>query len=198
MVQNLLSLFSVRSEQDSILGAGWYPAANAIVHEWARTYHRNFVTVACVIAAISPQCEWERNLIIADDVLAERAISIGGALHENIRKARAILADNATTTTKYFKSGPKVFAFACNLAGAYDYPTIDTHASQAAMGDVRFTVGLKLNHYEAFSRAYIAAASRVDVKPAFFQSIIWHTWKRLHPRVAKIRARTQWIAIETE
>ena len=69
MRRNLLKLYSARIEQDDSLGRAWYPNAHRIVRDWSDTYSQSIATVACVIAAISPQIDWERNLIVADDVL---------------------------------------------------------------------------------------------------------------------------------
>jgi len=163
------------------------------MRDWSDSYGVSIATAACVTAAISPQCDWNRNLIIADEVLAGAVVpSIGGALHANIAKARAIYRDKAGTTMGYFKSGPKVASFAANLAGDYSLVTVDTHAVQAALCDVEVTLCLKWNVYEAFASAYVNAAKRVKLEPAFFQAVIWHTWKRIYPPAKKRSVRTQW------
>ena len=193
--RNLLRLYRSATETDYALGVAWYPRAHAIVCEWANTYERPIANVACIVSALSPQCSWERNLIIADDVLADRAISVGGALPANVRKARRILEDRATVMMPYFPHGPKVNTFAANLAGNYDVATVDTHCIQAALNDVEATINLKWSRYNVFSQCYVNAASRVGLAPAHFQSVIWHVWKRLHPRVSKIQQRRQWHVI---
>jgi hypothetical protein len=196
-VDNLLHLYRQETtDSDRELGMPWYPNAHRIVCEWSEHYNVSIATVACVIAAISPQCEWSRNLIIADEILAGMpALSIGGALNVNIIKARKILADHATTTVGYFKSGPKVASFSRNLAGDYSLVTVDTHATQAAMGDVHVTVSLKWNSYECFATAYDHAANKLGLEPAIFQAVIWHTWKRLYPRTVKLQERKQWHVV---
>lgn len=197
--RNLVRLYKRASDDDIRRGVAWYPTAHRLVLEWADTYQLATACVACVVAAISPQCEWERNLIIADDVLAGRPVSVGGATHANIDKARRILRDRSTDMSRYFKCGPKVTSFAVNLAGDYDYPTIDTHAVQAAMNDALTTdVVRNWQHYAVFVSAYIAAARKVKRSPAEFQAIIWHTWKRLHPRGQKLQDRRQWHVVATD
>lgn len=74
---NLHALYRATEPIDRSLGAQWYRTARQIVGEWSAHYRYHDTTVACVIAAISPQIDWERNLIIADDLLANRPISIG-------------------------------------------------------------------------------------------------------------------------
>jgi len=198
MIRNLSLLYRARTPQDDALGRAWYPNAHRIVTDWSDSYQLPIATVASVIAAISPQCVWERNLILADDVLAERAPSVYGALPANLAKAQRIRANRATDITAYFKSGPKVSSFACNLAGDWDIVTVDTHAAQAALNDVESTVSLKPTVYADFAEAYRHAAWGLDILPAHFQATIWHMWKRLYPRSVKLTRRRQWHVISTE
>jgi hypothetical protein len=199
LTDNLVSLYNQEATgADRAMGNDWYPEARGIVASWANTYHKPVACVASVIAAISPQCEWQRNLIIADDILAGRpAASIGGALYANIRKACAIRDQNAETTLGHLPYGPKVYNFSRNLAGDMQAVTVDTHATQAALGDVLATVNLRWTPYNTFADCYREAAKEVYTAPCDFQAIIWHTWKRLHPRMAKNKARNQWPSDDT-
>lgn len=180
----LTKLYGNATIADIKSGIAWYPKARAIVNEWSTHYGVSRETVACVIAALSPQNEWTRNLIQADDILAQRPVSIGG-IHTNIVKAQRILYDGATSTLAYFPQGPKVASFALNLAGNDTAVTVDTHASQAALGSTLRTYGLSWQPYMCFAAAYEIAAQRVGRQSAEFQAILWHTWKRLHPPEAK-------------
>lgn len=193
--QNLIRLYAKASPADIAAGLSWYPDAHRIVCDWAEHFELPIACVASIVAAISPQCEWPRNLIIAEDVLRNQPQSVGGALHANVRKARRIFADRATDITAYFPYGPKVASFACNLAGDYSHATIDTHAMQAALNDVQARYTLKLQPYACFAECYERVARKAGLEPAHFQAILWHTWKRLHPRVSKIAARRQWEPI---
>ncbi len=197
MARNLRHLYATETTKGDIaLGSPWYDDAHDIIREWSKAYGYSIATCAAVTAAISPQCEWTRNLIIADEILAgQPAPSIGGALLANIAKAKALRDADESDTRKVFKSGPKVYAFSRNLMGDLTPVTVDTHATQAALGDVEITLGLNAAKYEAFATAYERAALSLGYQPAIFQAIIWHTWKRMYPRVAKIQRRTQWEAI---
>ena len=195
LIRNLLKLYRQSTAADRAQGAAWYPAAHYIVQQWATTYCIHNATVACVIAAISPQTDWARNLIIADDTLAGRAPSISGALPKNVTKARRIIADAAFTTLPYFLHGPKVASFAENLQGRMNMVTVDTHAMQAALADPLATYSLKWRPYRVFAECYAHAAVKVGLAPATFQAIIWHVWKRLYPRVWKNQHRKQWEVI---
>jgi len=192
---NLLSLFDSRTASDEALGSVWYDNAHKLVLEWADTYSLPIATVASVVAAISPQVEWSRNLIIADDILAGRPASIGGAIRLNIDKAIRIRNGRLTSTLDVMPGGPKVASFAANLSGDLSVVTVDTHASQAALNNPLATVRLNWKHYTEFAEAYRYAAFKANREPAVFQAIIWHIWKRLHPTATKRVARRQWIPI---
>lgn len=206
ITDNLVTLYNRSSNgYDIVQGEQWYPEARRIVNEWSATYGYHPETVACVIAAISPQCPWPRNLIIADDILARRYPSIG-ALKSNVLKAETIRDDNHSNGSDMYPSlearmrasfptGPKVNSFAHNLAGLNHIVTVDTHAMQAALNDVKSTYTLKWGPYRVFAQCYVDAAKRIGRTPAEFQAIIWHTWKRLNPPASKRNQRRQWEVI---
>jgi hypothetical protein len=194
LASNLVALYATALPVDKVLGEQWYPKARAIVSQWAEHYGQSVETVACVVAALSPQNNWPTNLIQADDILANRPVSIGG-IRANIDKAERILRDRAIRTIEYFPQGPKVASFAINLSGDDTAVTVDTHAMQAALANVQSTYTLKWQPYICFATAYEIAANRVGRLSAEFQAIIWHTWKRVHPPQAKRNARQQWSVV---
>jgi hypothetical protein len=202
MRANLLRVYHKATESERIAGADWYPSARRIVGEWANTYRYHDATVACVIAALSPQCPWERNLIIADDLLANRAPSIG-AIRSNVRKAcilrdqtdSAELLDTAENRIgRVFSSGPKVTCFAGNLAGNDTLVTVDTHASQAAIGNPAITLYLRWPQYTQIAVAYVDAATRLHLAPSTFQATVWLTWKRLYPAALKRSIQRRYVS----
>lgn len=182
---NLRRHYARATPADIAEGLAWYPTAVAGSAKWAEWFGVNERTVACVIAAISPQCDWTSNLRIAFEVLSGQTLVTGGALRSNVAKARRILADKATSLDSYFKSGPKVTAFARNLSGDSDAVTIDTHAIQAALNDPTVYKGLHASAYEVIAGCYRDVARELGVKPCDFQAIIWCAWKRRYPRHKK-------------
>ena len=202
LADNLTRLFSRATSADINDGEAWYPNARRIVREWATAYAYHDATVSCVIAAISPQIDWPRNLIIADDVLAGRPPSIGGCIRLNITKAQRLRDDTTMLTCSVgvrmmtvFPYGPKVTSFAMNLDGDETAVTVDGHAMQAALNDVKADYRLGWKPYMCFASAYELAAKRAGVSTPTFQAIIWHTWKRLYPRMRKHQLRKRWEAI---
>jgi hypothetical protein len=193
MVDNIIGVYRQATQDERNRGAQWYPLAHEIVIEWATHFDRSIANVACVIAALSPQVEWSRNLIIADDVLHGNVPSIGSYIRSNLVKAERIRDDNATDTADYFLQGCKVRCFAANLAGNYDLVTVDTHAGQIAANNPAANVRVDTwRRYEPVSSAYLAAAKRLRIKPATLQAITWLTWKRLYPAGSKRNLRRRW------
>lgn len=193
MIRNLQRLYLEQSiGADRITGKEWYPLAHRIVCDWADTFERSIANVACIVSALSPQLNWERNLIIADDLLRNESPSVGGALPVNIAKAQRVRDERLSNLLAVFPGGPKVNSFAANLAGDYAIVTVDAHALQAALADVTTIRTLKWSAYAVVSDAYIAAAAALKMAPAELQATIWVTWKRLHPAAQKRVTRRQW------
>ncbi len=194
--RNLRKLYRSASAADVQAGSEWYPLAHRQMVEWAGIYSIPIATAACVTAAISPQVRWPRNLEIAADVLADRSLSAGTMCYQtNLAKARAILADRATSIDGYFKSAPKVASFSRNLAGDDSYVTVDTHALQAGLNDPCATTTLNAPRYAVFSRCYQRAAASLGVAPSAFQAVCWIAWKSRYPTIQKRELRTQWSFI---
>lgn len=182
---NLRRAFARATDADKREGVAWYPTAQAGCDTWANGFSLDSRTIACVIAAISPQCDWTSNLRIAFEVLAGQALVTGGALRVNVEKARAILEDKAVTLDRYFKNGPKVTAFAANLSGDARAVTVDQHAVQAAMNNPTWSHGVKPNVYAIVADCYRTVADELGLRPCDFQAIIWCAWKRRYPAARK-------------
>lgn len=187
LVNNLVAAYKLATSADRLDGANWYPAARAIVADWAGHYGLPPQTVANVIAAISPQIEWERNLIVANDVLNYLPPSVGGALPVNVAKAKVLRDSPTLTVSDIFPTGLKVGSFAANLGGDNTLVTIDTHAAQVALNDPTFNDAwtFKPTGYTTFARAYADAAARLGIEAPAFQAILWVSWKRRYPRASK-------------
>ena len=180
MRANVAHVYSLATADDIVRGRQWYPLAHGIVREWSDTFGRSIANVACIVAALSPQNEWSRNLIQAADILQGNNPSIGG-IDANIRKAQSIARDLATDTIDYFPSGFKVRAFACNLAGDNQIVTVDTHALQIVAADpiARLTIR-SWAQYADIVGAYTDTARKLGLEPATLQAITWCAWKRLY------------------
>ncbi len=176
-----------RTARDTRQGTHWYPAARRLVSRWAARYRLPRQTVANVIAAISPQCNWTDNKRLARAILdGQDPASLGGALRLNLRKARAIRDARARDIRLYFPKGPKVQAFAANLAGDDHALTIDRHATSAAHGRPCYD-SITSKQYTIIAQAYRDVARALGLPPARLQAVIWITWRRLHGRAVTRR-----------
>jgi len=185
--RNLRKLFASASDADKREGMAWYPNAESGARVWAERADIDARTVASVIAAISPQCDWTSNLRIAFEVIAGQALVTGGALRANVDKARAIMRDRATSPDGYFKSAPKVSAFAQNLMGNGARVTVDSHAVQACLNNPLWRKSLHAQAYNVFADVYADVAREVNLRPCDFQAVIWCAWKRRHTTADKQR-----------
>lgn len=188
MVNNLTKLYHSATIVELKQGKHWYTAANEIVREFADQYRLPDRTVAAVIAAVSPQCSWEANVRIAEDVLKGTAKVSHGAIKRNVEKAFKLSGVNIQDDTmltafmqSYFPTGPKVLNFALNLAGDLSKVTIDAHSLQAAVSDPTWSKGFKPSDYEDAVSAYKDAARLAGLPPAVFQAVVWLIWKRQFP-----------------
>lgn len=185
MARNLRALYRRATPADLREGLAWYPTAVAGCVTWSRGFGVDARTIACTIAAISPQCDWTTNLRIAFELLSGQTLVSGGALRMNVFKARQLLIDRAVSLNPYFKDGPKVRAFAANLCGDSTRVTVDAHAVQAALNDPLWRKSLHANQYAILADVYSAVARSFNLRPCDFQAIVWCTWKRRHSTANK-------------
>lgn len=199
LTRGILQVLSRATDSDIRAGLDWYPRACSGVESWSRTLGIPRATVACCIAALSPQCRWNANLKAALALLTGADIPRdGGVLNTNITKARRVLAGNLDTLDGVFKAGPKVKAFSLNLQGYADAVTVDVHAAQAATGIVEnHNVAIRLTPpvYEVFADCYRAAASLAGMRPCDTQAVVWTVWKHEHPPEHKRLLIRHWDAV---
>jgi hypothetical protein len=183
--RNLYKAFTRATPADIREGLAWYPTAVAGCLVWSKAFELPAETIACMIAAVSPRCDWTSNLRIVFELLSGQSIVTHGALPLNVRKARAIHQAKAVTVDNYYKLAPKVRAFAKNLQGQSWHVTIDRHAAQCAMNDATFTGGVTPAAYLVFADCYREVAYTLGYRPCDFQAILWCAWKRRYSRALK-------------
>lgn len=172
MVNRILSYATggFLSDEEIVKARNWYADAQALALSFSREFGVTLEIAASVIAATSPRTIWSFNVKHARAILAgEDAPS--GSLGTNDARGRACL----TLGFDGLGNGPKVNAFARNIAGDLHAVTVDMWALMAAMGDVygvpKFLA--RRGAYESISHAYRDAADQYGVKPAEMQAIVW-------------------------
>lgn len=193
MAANIAHVYSLSTEVERIDGAMWYPRANTIMRSFADFHGRTVMNVAALTAALSPQVRWEQNLILAADVLDGASDASQPVIGVNWRKAERIRDERLESTLNKLPYGPKVTSFAANLSGDYSAVTVDTHASQIALGSPKADGRLStFKDYAPYVEAYRLAADRLKIEPSTLQAITWLTWKRMYPTEAKKQLRRAW------
>ena len=75
--RNILAVFALATAGELQEGLDWYHRANRVAAEIASAHGISLETAAGVIADLSPNNRWERNIVDAENII--RAYSIGGA-----------------------------------------------------------------------------------------------------------------------
>jgi hypothetical protein len=177
-------------------GKQWYSIAYAIADRISLAYGLNTETVAAVIAALSPNNKWERNIKDAENVVA--AYMLGGvedALNVKVctyKKNLAKAVDCLNSCHCDYESllkGPKVIEFYHSILGANDDVCIDGHAYSVWFGE-RLTmkdvpnIGKILR--QRIKDDYIIATEFINdngdelFTPCQIQAITWVAHKRLY------------------
>ena len=188
-VRNILKVYRRATTDDIANGVEWYSRAKRYSHAIADRTGIHVNTVIGVMAALSPNNKWERN--VQDCERMCRAWVRGDELYDfkvscyNTMKLKAwsILEDDLTSDDEILDrlNGQKIRSFYSNIRGL-DEVTIDGHALNIALGVRQGLTTDKTNMskkvYKQMQEVYVRAAKRVDIKPHVLQAITWTTWKR--------------------
>jgi hypothetical protein len=162
-------------------GLNWYTAAYAQAVFLADYYGTYSTTqVAGVLAALSPQVSWKRNVELAESAIVSHlsGLPITGQTGDNCNKAQAILDGGEPLEVL---GGMKVRAFyMCILAkGDTDHVCVDRHAVAAWYLPGQPVWGsLTPKRYHAVAADYVTAARALGLAPAACQAVVWCAWRR--------------------
>ena len=194
--RNILAVYDLATTGERREGMEWYNRANRVAADIASEHGISLETAAGVIAALSPNNRWERNIVDAENVI--RAFSIGGAEEaERVKvctygkmRTKAIQILEATSIVDHASilNGRKITAFYECIIGRQDAVCIDGHAYSIWFGD-RLTmkqvpnIGKKL--YAEIVSDYVEAArilseDGTSVTAFEVQAVTWCAWRRLH------------------
>lgn len=181
--RNVTRAYRAASDDDRTAGREWYAAAHRIAADLDPASPGR---AAAVIAVLSPQLSWRRNVEAAHAVYGGHSPR---CLKSNSGKAFRILAGE---DPRDVVSGPKVRAFWLAIADPTDRHAvvIDRHALDIAAGRV---IGEKLRDlylgrkgaYDAASDLYRRAARALSrdfgpTLPSHVQAATWLYWRREH------------------
>jgi hypothetical protein len=190
---SILAVFFAANDYETISGAEWYQVANLSAQLLASRYNVKLNTAAAVIAALSPNNNWERNLIDADNII--RAYTLGGysdaaaiktsTYGQNKKKALNILEGAEPLD---ILGGLKVRAFYGCIMGE-DQLCVDGHAYAIWRGEritTNKTPKISPKLYASIEADYRLATDTINgvlgsnYKPYQTQAITWLTWRRLN------------------
>lgn len=172
LVARVLRWFDAASERDLIDGVRWYDEQREFCQTLASwpDFHGDTLGLeraAEVVAALSPRTQWSVNVAGATLLVTHQEV-MPNLLTRNVEMAESILqGKRLAEVTK----GPKIQAFAKNLAGDTGVVTVDVHAAYA-VGVEESTLSRK-GCYDAVAEAYRAAAVARGIEPSEMQSTVW-------------------------
>jgi hypothetical protein len=187
---SILAVYFQATNLENFNGQRWYPDAKFAANSLAIQYNLPVQTVAGVIAALSPNNRWERNLIDAENLC--KMYTMGGDLDAlkvstyNANKAKAIqiLQNHAPLD---ILGGLKVRAFYDCIIGG-DSVCVDGHAYAIWTGQqipTTKTPKISPKLYAQISADYRIAAEQINkilgsnYSAAQIQAITWLTWRRI-------------------
>tara|TARA_R100001463_G_scaffold78890_1_gene133340 strand:+ start:623 stop:1144 length:522 start_codon:yes stop_codon:yes gene_type:complete len=169
----------------------WYDRAKRYADTISKQTGVHLHTVIGVMAALSPNNKWERNVKDCERMVqawidGEDLFDFKVSCYNTMKlKAWSILDDNLTSDADILArlNGQKIRSFYSNIRGLEEV-TIDGHALNIALGKLQGLTTDKTNMgkkvYIEMQKYYVRAAKRVDIPPHVLQAITWTTWKREH------------------
>lgn len=192
-VRNILKLYRKANADDITAGLEWYDRAKRAALLMSHKYDLPVTTIVGVMAALSPNNRWERNVRDAEHMVycytnnstKEDAFTGVCTYTNNKQKSWDMLLEQMETHDEILAklNGQKTRSFYSNIIGL-DEVTIDGHAYNIArnqrvnLTDDKTNIGKRL--YRELQAAYIRAAEIAGVKPHEMQAITWTAWKRIH------------------
>jgi len=181
LTTRILRVYDNSTDAMRIAGELWYQEANEECRTLALEFGIRHAQAIGIVAALSPNMRWERNVLAAREMLQG---NMRVTYPANVGKACGILADRDPMDVL---GGNKVRSFYQNiLSGGYDEAvTVDGHASNIARGIrqpiARTTVTNR--QYGIIARAYRNAATRRNLTPPAMQATVWLAWRASEDRV---------------
>lgn len=188
---NILAVFFTASTAEVCEGREWYSTANEYACRLAQRYDVHVETAAGVIAALSPNNRWNRNLIDAE-ALIKAYVSDGdvrdikvSTFNKNKAKAISILDGGDPLDVL---GGRKVRAFyQCIMDD--DAVCVDGHAYSIWLGQrvtTTKTPSISAKLYEQIANDYRKATEQINnitgqhFTPAQVQAVTWVVWRNLN------------------
>ena len=197
--REIVAKFTLATSQEVQLGCDWYPSALSIAARIGEKYGLSAQTAAGVIAALSPNNRWERNIIDAESII--KCWAAGGTRTDmlNVKvctygkmKAKAVdilLAEDVLPIVEILNGKKIIEFFNCITNPLLNDVCIDGHAYSVWFGQ-RLTmkevpaIGVKLRSQIKTDYRDAAAFINDELDTAYtaatIQAITWVTHKRIY------------------
>ena len=180
MVDNIIRLWGESDTYAHESGTSWYDVALGHAQDMATEYNVDLWQAVAIIASLSPQTEWTRNLDEARELLSRWTMGLEitprniGTTQDRLNRCFLALA-NDTSDIARVKGTRKVASFFRAILGDPDAVTVDRHAYRVALGDPTLDAPGKITDavYRAIAAAYREAATHIGEEPRVLQAITW-------------------------
>ena len=195
--REIVAKFQLATSQEVQLGVDWYRSALNIAGRIADKYDMRIETVAGVIAALSPNNRWERNIIDAEALIKvwaaggtdEDVLAVKCCTYTAMRQKALDILTRDIPIVEILNGAKIVEFFNCITNPALNDVCIDGHAYSVWFGQ-RLTmkqvpnIGKKLR--QQIKTDYVDATTFINEElgecftPADIQAITWVTHKRIY------------------
>ena len=195
-IKNIINIYNLATPEEIKHGVTWYKKAYLESKKIALKYDIPIHIVIGVIAGLSPNNKWDRNIENADTMI--NAFINGNAIESfkvstyNKMKEKAWLILETMPNydeTITILNGKNIVSFYKNINGDETEITIDGHARNIFYNDRQGLTTPKTNitklEYAKIQKAYLKASKKIKVngsvlKAYELQAITWLAWKRIH------------------
>lgn len=188
-VNNILKYYNLSTDLQKSNGLKWYKEAYNFCLGISNKTGLEVYRIIGVLAALSPQCSWDRNKEITY-LFCVNKIDTGLHTSQQINKAYASLSANNPDEifNLLTKEGIKTSCFYWNIllhGMNTGKATIDRHAIGISIQDPTNTAPLTdslqmtKKQYDFFVTCYCKAAKKVNLLPQDLQAITWLTYREL-------------------
>ena len=189
-IENIKTIYELATPEERKHGFTWYKIANTECLKIAHKFDMPLYIVVGVVAALSPNNKWDRNITNGHDLIEAfingdhmESVKVS-TYHKMKEKAWHILESMPDyEETKRQLNGQKIVCFFENIMGE-DTCTIDGHARNIYYGERIGLTNDKTNigkkEYLFLQDAYRQVASEYGMKAYEMQAITWVAWRRLH------------------
>ena len=193
-VNNIIAIYNLATPEEIEHGVTWYATAYCESLKIAEELDIPVHIVVGVVAALSPNNKWDRNIINARDLCAAYVngdsiesfkVSTYGKMKQKAWSIMESMPDYETT--KSILNGQKIVCFFENIMGE-NTCTVDGHAYNiyhAERQGLTGSISIGKKEYALIQEAYQTAGMLTSIngkhlKAYEMQAITWVVWRRIH------------------